>query len=75
MAKKKKFEVSVAMPDGCTVTKMRAYIRDAIKQWSGQFHDTDPLFYAFDKRGSLTIKSIKSTEFYKQRNSALTQEK
>ncbi len=42
---KKKFVVSVEIPDGATVADMKSYINDAVRCWAGSLNPhNDPLF-------------------------------
>lgn len=60
--KKMKFVVTVIVPDDCSVTWIRRYMRDAITCWSGQFQPEDSLFgwwRSFTDR-KLSIRVVKS---------------
>ena len=65
MSRKQKFIVTVDVPDDYNANEIRAYMREAISQWSGQFHPDDTLFGWFYKDGPsyeprhLTIRPVK----------------
>lgn len=51
---KEQYLVEIDRPAGVTVERMRHYIKDAVKCWSGQFNpDEDPLFGHFFHRGNI----------------------
>lgn len=45
---KRKFTVEVEIPEGCTVTEMKEYIRLAVRCWAGGMDPEDPI-YDLDK--------------------------
>jgi hypothetical protein len=63
----KRFVVKIDIPDGYTPSDIRDYMRDAISNWSGQFHPDDPLFGWFHaQEDRLTIKFIPEDECEKE---------
>ena len=57
-----KVEFVVRLPkevtDELNQHSIAAYIREAVQNWSGQFHPDSPSFSAFDK-ATVTIRSTK----------------
>jgi len=51
---KTEFIVSVKIPEGCSISAMKDYIRDAVGSMKGCKHPEDPLFWLDYK--SVTVK-------------------
>lgn len=42
---KENYIVTIKRPEGVSVTRMKAYIKEAVDAWAGQYMPDDPMHY------------------------------
>ena len=42
---KESYVVTINRPEVVSVTRMKAYIKEAVDAWAGQYHPDDPMYF------------------------------